>query len=163
MTIPTFRKILFETAFSIIVCDGEIHDDELTAFKIMISNSIFFEDMDHESELQRLILEFKTKGTKTISELINRISEANFTEEQELFLIETIIKMAEADSKLDEAELNLISHIKEKLVIQDKDLILKFPRHLDLLMNLKQKSKSIFEQQISGTDFERLKDVFKPS
>ena len=50
-----FSKLLFKTAFCLIACDGEIHEQEIEELRLIEANTPYFREIELEFELKALI------------------------------------------------------------------------------------------------------------
>jgi uncharacterized tellurite resistance protein B-like protein len=140
-----FRKILFKGAFSVMACDGEVAESEVAEMKEMLGNSPYFDGLDHEVELKLAFADIKQNGLKSIQTFFQTLETSDFSERQELQMVEVLIRMVQADNKVDDNELIFMHNIKSRLKkLSDEKIIVHFPRHIDLLLELgKFSSKSL--------------------
>ncbi len=134
-----FRKILFKGAFSVMACDGEVAESEVAEMKELLCNSPYFDGLDHEVELKLAFSDIKENGLKSIQSFFQTLETSDFSERQELQILEVLIRMVQADNKIDENELIFMHNIKNRLkLLSDEKIIVHFPRHIDLLLDLGQ-------------------------
>ncbi len=132
-----FRKILFKGAFSVMACDGEVAESEVAEMKEMLINSPYFDSLDHETELKLAFADLKLNGTKSIQMFFQTLENSDLSERQELQMVEVLIRMVQADNKVDDNELIFMHNIKSRLKkLSDEKLIVHFPRHIDILLDL---------------------------
>lgn len=161
MTSIEFKKILFQAAFSIMACDGEIHDTELSEIKDIAENSIYFDGLNHEEELQTQVSIFKAKGGLAIQDFFKLIQSINLSAIQEEHLIEVLIRIINADNRVDENELHFLSQVRHTLKIDDTKLIVKFPKYINLLLNLNQYDSKNIAASFDELDFDNMSGLFK--
>jgi hypothetical protein len=64
---------------------------------------------------------------------------SDFSERQKLQILEVLIRMVQADNKVGENELIFMHNIKNRLKqLSDKKIIVHFPSHINLLLDLGQ-------------------------
>ena len=61
-----FKKVLFKGVFSVMACDGEVAESEVSEMKEMLANSPYFEGLDHDVEMKAAYLDLKVNGVKSI-------------------------------------------------------------------------------------------------
>ncbi len=132
-----FRKILFKGAFSVMACDGEIAESEVAEMKEMLTNSPYFDSLDHETELKLAFTDLKQNGSKSIQMFFQTLESSDMSERQELQMVEVLVRMVQADNKVDDNELVFMHNVKNRLKkLSDEKLIVHFPRHIDILLDL---------------------------
>ena len=146
-----FRKILFKGAFSVMACDGEVAESEVAEMKEMLSNSPYFDGLDHETELKLAFADITQNGLKSIQTFFQTLEISDFSERQELQLVEVLIRMVQADGKVDDNELIFMHNIKSRLKkLSDEKIIVHFPRHIDLLLDLGKFSSKPLESNLEA-------------
>jgi uncharacterized tellurite resistance protein B-like protein len=117
-----FQKLLFRTAFCVMACDGEIHQDEIDELTKMDKSTQYFLDVDFTEELKELIISLQQKGKHLISEIANEIKNQRLNTVQELLLLEIVLRMIYADGKVDENEKKLFHLLRSKLNLYDETI-----------------------------------------
>lgn len=158
-----FKKVLFRAAFSVMACDGEIHESEVAELKDMAENSLYFDGLDHEIELNELVNEMRLKGSQAIKEFFTLIEQWGLSEKQEFQMIEVLVRIVEADDKVDNSELHFIHNIRRHLKISDESLIVSFPRHVGLLIGLEHHGEADIQPGLQGLDFGNVDNLFTSS
>jgi uncharacterized tellurite resistance protein B-like protein len=155
-----FKKILIKGAFSVMACDGEIAESEVTEMKEMLSNSPYFDGMDYDLELKNAFNDIKANGVKSIEGFFNQLNIIELSERQEIQLLEVLVRIVEADGKIDDSELYFMHKIKSTLKqLSDEKIIINFPRHIDILMDLSRFESHSFETKLTNIDFGGLSDL----
>ena len=155
-----FKKVLFELAFYVMVCDGELHEKELEEIKSIADDSIYFDGLNHEQELSALINNFKSEGINSVVEFYKRLEVTEFESTEEKHLIEVLIRIVEADERVDDNEIKFISKIRKQLNISDTEIIMNFPKHIDLLIPAIDVDDNLGDMNFDSLDFEELNDLF---
>jgi uncharacterized tellurite resistance protein B-like protein len=130
-----FKNFLFKSAVIAMACDGNIAEDEIEEIKKLVANEIYFMGYDFEEPLKVNIENIKANGTKAINQYLQEISTNDLTENQELLVVEVLLRMIEADNKVEESELKFLQMAKSKLKTDEQTLIVKFPNQIDYLMD----------------------------
>lgn len=144
----SFDKILFRSAFSVMACDGEIHRDEISAFKNISTKNPYFSDIDFETEMKSAVDELKSKGINYITEFFEILKRSNFKEKQKLLLIEIILKIIDADNKVDDNELSFLNTVINILNLTEEFLIMKFPKRLNYFLDMSSYGNNIYLKNI---------------
>ncbi len=155
-----FRKILFKGAFSVMGCDGEIAESEVAEMKEMLFNSPYFEGLDHEMELKAAFEDMKNNGVTSIDNFFSLLQASELSEKQEFQLVEVLIRMVMADNRIDESELHFLHKIKKMLKkLTDNKIIISFPQHINLFLNLIDYQGTDFDKNLNNMDFTALNNL----
>jgi uncharacterized tellurite resistance protein B-like protein len=130
-----FKPFLFKSAVMAMACDGEIAEEEITEIKNIVANEIYFMGYDFEEPLKSNIENIKLNGKNAINQYLEEIVSSDLNEHQEVLLIEVILKMIQADTKIEDAELKFLQMAKSKLKTDEQTLIVKFPHQIDHLID----------------------------
>lgn len=154
-----FKQLLLRAGFFAMACDGEVADSELAELRALLAHSIYFDQLDHDSALAAAQQELLEHGTRSIDQLLDTIETAGLTLQQEIQLMEVLIRMIEADGLMAEGEKNFLSNISSRLVhLTDAALVVHFPRYFDFLISNRQWQSSL--QHFSATEFQHLAKDF---
>lgn len=118
-----FNEILLLTAFSCMASDGDVDQSELHLIKSLEKDEKLFGFENLESELNRLINEFNKNSHGFLHEYLHHISQTNLTEDQEVEILRTAIKVIKADNVEKYSEIKFFKIIRSKLNVSDKVLI----------------------------------------
>jgi len=155
-----FKKVLFKGAFSVMACDGEVAESEVAEMKEMLSNSPYFDGLDHDAEMKAAFDDIKSNGTKSIENFFTLLKSSELSERQEYQLVEVLARMVEADGKVEDSELFFMHNIKSSLrQLTDEKIIINFPRHIDLLLGLGRFESHELHQDLGSIDFGALGDL----
>jgi len=135
MNSTDFQKLLYRSAVSVMAVDGEIHETEIEEIKAIARETAYFLDFDYEKELIININEIRLKGKEAINEFLSELGAADLNERQEIILVEVIIRMIEADHKIDPNEIKFLQLIKAKIKTTEETLLIKFPKQADYLID----------------------------
>lgn len=130
-----FKDFLFKSAVIAMACDGIIAEEEINEIKNIVANEIYFMDYDFEEPLKRNIETIKINGKSAVNQFLQEITANDLNEYQELLLVEVLLKIIQADDKIEENELRFLHLAKSKLKTDKQTLIIKFPHQIDYLMD----------------------------
>lgn len=130
-----FKDFLFKASVIAMACDGNIAEEEINEIKSIVANEIYFMSYEFEEPLQKNIDEIRINGKNAVNQFLQEISINNLNEHQELLLIEVLLKIIQADTKIEENELKFLHLAKSKLKIDEQALIIKFPHQVEYLMD----------------------------
>lgn len=130
-----FKTFLFKSAVMAMACDGEIADEEVTEIKNIVANEIYFMGYEYEEPLKSNIEYIKTNGKNAINQYLQEIVTNDLNENQEILLIEVLLRIIQADDKVEESELKFLQMVKSKLKTDEQTLIVKFPNQINYLMD----------------------------
>jgi uncharacterized tellurite resistance protein B-like protein len=130
-----FKDFLFKSAVIAMACDGNISEEEVNELKTIVANEIYFMGYEIEEPLRKNIEAIKINGKNAVNHFLQEITNNDLNENQELLLIEVLLKIIQADSKFEENELRFLHMTKSKLKTDEKTLIVKFPNQIDYLID----------------------------
>ncbi|WP_291727849.1 TerB family tellurite resistance protein [Bernardetia sp.] len=155
-----FKKVLFKAAFSVMACDGEVAESELLEIKEMLKNTLYFEGLNYEEELQVALEDLKGNGLQSIESFFNVLKGADLSELQELQLLEVLIRMIHADDKVDENELIFMHRVRRSLsVLSDAKIMVRFPKNINLLLNLSKYNAKPFHSNLGTMNLKAFDDI----
>lgn len=135
MKTEAFQDLLLKSAVSVIACDGNIDETEISEIRNMAENEIYFMGYDFEEPLANNLIYLKEKGTSAINEYLKEVSNANLNDNQELLLIEVLIRAIESDEKVEPNEIKFLQMVKSKLKTSEETIITKFPKQMNYLID----------------------------
>jgi uncharacterized tellurite resistance protein B-like protein len=106
-----------------------------TKSKTIVANEIYFMGYEFEEPLQKNIEAIKINGKNAVNQFLQEITNNDLNEHQELLLIEVLLKIIQADTKVEENELRFLHLAKSKLKTDEQTLIIKFPHQIDYLID----------------------------
>ncbi len=127
MNTITFDKILLKTAFCCMASDGNIDKREITMIKSLCQTSGLFNEIDFQEAINQLVSEINENGKEFIQDYFDLLLRSNFTEEEELSLIEFAIKIINADEQVEYSEIKFFKNIRHRLKIGDEKILELFP------------------------------------
>lgn len=130
-----FKDFLFKSAVIAMACDGNIAEEEINEIKNIVANEIYFMGYEFEEPLQKNVEEIKINGKNAVNQFLQEITNNDLTEIQELLLVEVLLKIIQADAKVEENELRFLHLTKSKLKTDEQTFIIKFPHQIDYLMD----------------------------
>lgn len=158
-----FQQILFMTAVYSMACDGEIHEKEIKALKEIISETPYFKDIDTENLLKENVEKIKESGKEVLKEYFDLLKNQDFNPSEEMLILEVMIRIIQADLKLDENEERFIYFVRRSLAVTDEIIKYRFGnrRYLflseyDSLGNIKEKELSLDKTGVINVDYSTL-------
>jgi uncharacterized tellurite resistance protein B-like protein len=130
-----FKDFLFRSAVIAMACDGDIAEKEIEEIKIIVNNEIYFMGYDFQEALNDNIEKIRGNGKSEINSYLQEIESNNLNEHQEILLIEVLLRIIESDNEVQENELKFLQMVKSKLKADEQTLIVKFPKHIDYLLD----------------------------
>jgi uncharacterized tellurite resistance protein B-like protein len=130
-----FKTFLFKSAVMAMACDGDIAEEEINEIKNIVANEIYFMGYDFEEPLKSNIKNIKVNGKNAINQYLQEIVTNDLNEHQEILLVEVLLRMIQADTKVEESELQFLHLVKSKLKTDEVTLITNFPNHINYLID----------------------------
>lgn len=161
---PDFKTLLFKSAVCVMACDGEIHEDELTEIKMIARATSYFKGLDYRTELKNIIDNIRMNGKQTIEKYFTQIGDCNFTPVQELLILEVLMRIINADKKIDPNEIKFLKIVKSKLKVHDEIIIERFGT-VNLLFDRQYEdvAKSFKDDFVGELKLPKLKDLKGPN
>lgn len=116
-----FKKLLYLTAFSCMACDGEIAKKEVELLNDMKES--FFEGVETETLSEKWMALLKKDGKSFLRDYLNELSHNELSEDEELKILEVVVKTIYADEKIEYNEVKFFRSIRNRLNSTD-DIIL---------------------------------------
>ncbi len=135
MKTEAFQNLLLKSAVSVIACDGSIEESEISEIRNMAENEIYFMGFDFEEPLEETLNTIKEKGSTAINDYLQEVAVANLNDNQELLLIEVLIRAIESDEKVEPSEIKFLQMVKSKLKTSEETIISKFPKQMNYLID----------------------------
>lgn len=136
MNSEEFQDFLLKAAIYLIACDGHIDEDEISELRRIVETEIYFMGYDFEDSFTRNLKNLEDKGVEEINGFLRNVESVILTENQEIFLIEVLIRVLESDKNIEQNEITFIQTVKSKLKVSDNILIAKFPKQMNYLIDI---------------------------
>ena len=134
MKMSVFQPLLLKAAVNLIACDGSIDDIELQELRNIADNEIFFSEFSYEDLLQEFVQDVRTRGKASLNSFLSELESSDIKERQKFILLEVLIRIMEADNKIETNELKFIQLVKNKLNLGEEAIIMQFPDKLEFLL-----------------------------
>jgi uncharacterized tellurite resistance protein B-like protein len=131
-----FKSFLFKSAVMAMACDGEIAEEEIIEIKNIVTNEIYFMGYDFENPLKSNLENIRVNGKNAINQYLQEIAAKDLNSNQEILIIEVVLRIILADAKVEESELMFLQMVKSKLKTDEQTMIIKFPAQTSYLMDL---------------------------
>jgi uncharacterized tellurite resistance protein B-like protein len=152
-----FKRLLFDIACSSVACDGHIDDREIRELKYIDKSTTYFEDIDMSKKLRRFIGNFKSSPDETINEIVENLKEAILNPVEEMMVLEIVLRLVYADTKIDEKEIGFIQNIYGCLSLDDEITTQRFGV-IDFLINTKENIAS--SDKIESVNMASLENMY---
>lgn len=156
-----FRKLLFKGAFNVMACDGEISESEVIELQGLLAHSPYFNGLDIQLELDAALMAIRQQGAATVLSFFEALETNELSEKQGIQLLEVLIKMIQADNRIDTHELTFIYNVRKSLKnFTDEKIIMHFPRYIDLFIDLGEHNHKPLSNKLESADLSAFKDLF---
>ena len=135
MNTDKFQQFLLKSAVTRMACDGDIDKEEVAEIENMAENEIYFLGFNIEEPLAKGIDYIKSNGKTAVKEYLDELTKFHLNDQQELLLIEVLLRTIMADSKVEDNEVKLLQLVISKLSVDQETLIMNFPKHINLLID----------------------------
>ena len=122
----TFDKLLLKTAFCCMASDGNIDQREIMLIKSMCEKSELFKNFNFQEEINQLVTKLNTNGKTFIQHYFDLLKTTDFSEQEELTLIDFAIQTINADEIIEYSEIKFFKNIRHRLTISDEKILERF-------------------------------------
>jgi len=121
-----FKRLLFDVACSAVACDGHIDEREIRELQYIDTSTTYFEDIDLSNKLKRFVENFENNPIDTINNIIEKLKTELLNPVEEMLVLEIVLRLVYADTKIDEKEIEFIQSIRVCLSIDDEMITQRF-------------------------------------
>jgi len=121
------NQILLKTAFSVMVCDGEIDNSEIEAIKLAAEKENTFGDLDISSELDAMRKQINNEGHRFLQKYFSELESTDLSKEAELEVVKIAINTIYADQKVQNSEVKFFKVIRSVLNISNEEILEEMP------------------------------------
>lgn len=148
MNTAEFQHLLVRSSLSMMAVDGNIHDSEIAALKEYTSESLYFSGLDLDPLLDRFSKDIKLGGKKVINEFLEDLRLIKLSKQQERVLYEVLVRVLEADTKIEENELHFLGLIRARLGTLQTTLAAHFPSKIKYFIDVEKLRNATFDKEI---------------
>ena len=118
-----FNRLLLQTAFSCMACDGDIAKEEIALIEKMAKEQNLFANLNVNANLNLFLKEINEQGKQFLSNYIDSVRNANLSDEDSLKLLDVAVKTIYADEKVEYSEIKFFKLIRSCLTISDEEIL----------------------------------------
>jgi hypothetical protein len=118
-----FNKLLLQTAFSCMACDGDIDPREVGLIKKLHNDKNLFGNINLVEEIEVFRVLINENIALFIRDFFRNLESFELDEEQELKLIEVAIDTIKVDEEIKYSEIKFFKFIRSKLKISDTKIL----------------------------------------
>lgn len=119
-----FEKLLLQTSFACMACDGEIAHEEVATIKSFAEEKKVFGNLDIETELQMLIKEINKKGKVFLKQYLLMVADSSLSIEQECAVLQIALDTIKSDNDVRYSEVKFFKVLRSNLKnITDKEIL----------------------------------------
>ena len=128
-----FKKLLFNIACSTMACDFDIDEREIEEIKDLADKTTYFDGLNLGNSLDLFVKKFKDNPHNTLDESINSLNEEDMDPVQEMLILEVVLRVVYADTKVDPKEVEFVKKVRSVLAIEDNVIADRFGK-IDFIM-----------------------------
>jgi len=168
METQSFEKLLLKSAFSCMVCDGNIDKNELEIIKSIFSTFSFHSIADVNEIIDQFIKDINSQGDDFLRLFLKELKVSELTEDEELKIIDFPLRTIYSDFNVDYNEIRFFKIIRSKLKVTNDRILEKFPskdvfldKTFDLIREKVPSIEQLLEEDImSESPIESLNEEF---
>ncbi len=115
-----FQKLLLETVICSIACDGDIDDREIVELHKMVNHAQYFKGLEVSGFLDGMIQSVKSDGRLFLGDFFNQLKKAELSPMQELLVLEVILRIIQADERIDNNEVAFLKLVRSNFNVHDE-------------------------------------------
>lgn len=115
-------------------CDGEIAKEEIEMVKNVSSKNDIFSSLNVESLINQWIVALNENGADFLRSFLNELSLEDLTSKEQMLIIDFALKTIEADNCIEYSEVKFFKKIRDRLSINDEDILQCYPDKEDFLL-----------------------------
>lgn len=154
-----FNKVLLLTSVCCMACDGEIAKEEVLTLKKLSEEQQLFGNEDLNQVLPVIMDSLTKYGYEFVKSYLELLSNAEFSDNQALQILDVATKTIYADKKVEYDEIKFFKSIRKNLKLSD-DLILSQIEGVEdywLSADAQDNNITAFEANFSNVDYNSLK------
>ena len=110
-----FEKLLLQTSFACMACDGEIAHEEVATIKSFAEEKKVFGNLDIETELQMLTEEINKKGKVFLKQYLLMVADSSLSIEQECAVLQIALDTIKSDNDVRYSEVKFFKVLRSNL------------------------------------------------
>lgn len=119
-----FEKLLLQTSFACMACDGEIAHEEVATIKSFAEEKKTYGNIDVETELQMLVEEINKKGKTFLKQYLLMVADSSLSVEQECAVLQIALDTIKSDNDIRYSEVKFFKVLRSNLKnITDKEIL----------------------------------------
>jgi uncharacterized tellurite resistance protein B-like protein len=134
MKTSEFQALLLRAAVVAMAVDGEIAETEEQELAHIASSTAYFLGFDHAATLVQLVSNSENTDTYAVTRLVDSVAQANLRDNQEIVLLDVLLRVIEADEVVLPSERILLRALRPVLQLPNSTLLGRYPRLLGYLM-----------------------------
>jgi len=121
-----FRELLLDSAFFVMACDGDIHDEELRAIRDLSERTPYFDGIELDARIAELTADLKSDSRRACLGYFARLREGELDSVQQLLVVEVVLRVTYADLRLDDNEVLFLKTAVKALGLHHEHLKQRF-------------------------------------
>lgn len=127
METQDFEKLLIKSAFSCMVCDGDIDDNEVDLIKTLFKSSTNNLVKNIDEIINQYISDINRQGNDFLRIFLKELRISDLTEDQELDIIDVTLKVIYSDLIVKYSEIKFFKIIRSNLNVSNEKILERFP------------------------------------
>lgn len=119
------NEVLLKTAFSCAACDGEIAPSEVEMVEKLSAEKKLFGSLDVKKEMQLMVDDINKDGKLFLKNYLKMLADNNFTEDDELKIMQMAVWTIQADNKIEYSEIKFFKTLRSNFKVDDDTILQK--------------------------------------
>lgn len=134
-------------------CDSDIAPEEIGLLKTVAAETALFDGMEIEPILNGYVADINRNGKAFLRKYLSELAETEWTEEEELRIVDLAIRMIEADQRVEYAEVKFFKKLRARLSVPDERILERHPdKELFLLPDVNVADDPVWSDDVAFAD-----------
>ena len=155
-----FKKLLFDIACATMASDGSIDKQEIEKLEHMAKYKNYFNDSGLNEQLGEFVKKLKlSTNNNIIEEKLNGLKNKFLQPLQELLILEVVLGIIYADTKIHKEEIEFAKKVRALLRIGDEIIIDRFGK-IDFLISVEEVKRMYTKEKKASINFQQIHDMY---
>ena len=128
------NELYLKTIFCCMACDGDIAKEEVELVNKITSKQELFNNIDVEAKINEYIVSINAKGVLFLKQYLKELEVQELSTEEQMTIVDFAIQTIYADRKIEYSEVKFFKKIRNRLSLNDEQILTKHPDIEDFLL-----------------------------
>lgn len=128
------NELYLKTIFCCMACDGDIAKEEVLLVNDITSKQESFRNINIEAIINDYVAAINEKGVLFLKQYLKELEAQKLSIEEQMIIIDLAIQTIYADNKIEYSEVKFFKKIRNRLSLNDEQILTKYPDIEDFLL-----------------------------